>query len=332
MTPPATAVPLAGVAAVVIGRNEGERLRRCLESLRREVALVVYVDSGSTDGSRERARALGVQTVELDLSRPFTAARARNEGFAAVRAADPSVALVQFVDGDCEVQPRWLALAAAYLRAEPAAAVVAGRRRERWPERSLYNRLCDIEWAVAAGPARSCGGDAMFRADALAAVGGYRPDLIAGEEPELCVRLRAAGWRVQVLAVEMTLHDAAMTRFRQWWLRSVRAGHAYAEGAALHGAPPECHGVRETRRALSWGLALPLCTLLLALVQPWALLLFAAYPAQVLRLAARPGGPWRERAAHAAFLVIGKFAETQGVLRYWRHRAARRHGGLIEYK
>lgn len=332
MNLPASEAPLAGVAAVVIGRNEGERLRRCLLSLRREVGLVVYVDSGSTDGSRELARGLGVETVELDLSRPFTAARARNAGFAAVRAADPAVALVQFVDGDCEVQPRWLGRAAAYLQAEPQAAVVAGRRRERWPERSLYNRLCDLEWAVPAGPARACGGDAMFRADALAQVGGYRDTLIAGEEPELCVRLRAAGWRVQVLAEEMTLHDAAMTRFRQWWLRSVRAGHAYAEGAALHGAPPECHGVRETRRALAWGVALPAAVALLAPLQPWALLLLALYPAQVLRLAARPGGPWRLRAAHAGFLVIGKFAEAQGILRYWRHRLVQRQGGLIEYK
>ena len=37
--------------AVVIGRNEGVRLRRCLLSLRAGVDYVVYVDSGSTDNS-----------------------------------------------------------------------------------------------------------------------------------------------------------------------------------------------------------------------------------------------------------------------------------------
>ena len=53
----------------------------------------------------------------------------------------------------------------------------------------------------------------------LYGVGGFNPAVIAGEEPELCVRLRQAGWKIHRLDAEMTLHDAAMTSWRQWWKR-----------------------------------------------------------------------------------------------------------------
>ena len=277
------------VGVVVIGRNEGERLRRCLESVRRRGPGVVYVDSGSTDGSVALAAGLGATVVELDMRRPFTAARARNEGLRRLQAIAPDLAFVQFVDGDCEMVAGWLPLAERFLEAEPQVAAVCGRRRERFPERSVYNRLCDLEWNTPIGEARACGGDAMMRAEALRQVGGYRDDLIAGEEPELCVRLRAAGWKIWRLDAEMTLHDAAMTRFGQWWRRNVRAGYAYAEGVRLHGAPPERHWVREWRSAWFWGAGLPLAIVLFAaIVGPVALWAFAIYPLQVA--AAADGG------------------------------------------
>jgi hypothetical protein len=166
-----------------------------------------------------------------------------------------------------------------------------------------------------------------MRLQALRQVGGYRDSLIAGEEPELCVRLRQAGWQIWRLDAEMTLHDARITRFAQWWRRSKRAGHAFAEGAALHGAPPERHWVQQTRRALLWGAVLPLVIVLLTLViGPGALLLALVYPAQVLRLSRGNGIAW------AFFAVLGKFAEAQGALSYHLNRARRRQTGIIEYK
>ncbi|MBX3621812.1 MAG: glycosyltransferase [Rhizobacter sp.] len=321
------------IAAVVIGRNEGERLRRCLDSMVGSVDPIVYVDSGSTDGSVAMARGKGVDVVALDLSRPFTAARARNEGFRRVLATHPETDYVQFVDGDCEVQPGWLALGRDFLGQHPEVAAVCGWRQERKPQESVYNLLCDIEWKVPPGPAKACGGDVMMRAAALDGVGGYRDDLIAGEEPELCVRLRAKGWGVHVLGVAMTLHDAAMTRFSQWWMRNVRAGFALAEGAHLHGAPPERHCVRELRRALVWGLGLPLVVLCATLVVgAGGLGLLAIYPLQVARLYVKAEGDHRRRLARATFLTLAKFPEVQGALRYWRLKTLRRSGGLIEYK
>ncbi|UWQ92254.1 glycosyltransferase [Rhodobacteraceae bacterium M382] len=312
----------ARIDAVVIGRNEGDRLLACLRSLTGQVREIVYVDSGSTDGSVEHARDLGATVVELDLTRPFTAARARNAGIAQLPPGD----FVQLVDGDCTVDPGWVATAATVLSDQPKVAVVCGRRREQAPQDSVYNRLCDREWDTPVGETLACGGDAMMRREALRQVGGYRDDLIAGEEPELCVRLRQEGWTIQRINAEMTRHDARILRFSQWWQRSRRAGFAFAEGAALHGAPPERHWVRETQRALVWGVALPVAAVVSAVLHPmgWALLLL--YPTQVLRLSRRLG------LETAFFTVVAKFPEAQGALEFLWHKRRASKRGLIEYK
>lgn len=313
---------------VAIGRNEGERLRACLESVVNQLDHVVYVDSGSTDGSVALAEGMGVHVVALDMSIPFTAARARNEGWRALLEKAPNLDYVQFVDGDCTVAGGWLPAAHAFLSVHPGHAVVCGRRRERFPERSIYNQMCDAEWNTPIGDAKACGGDALIRVAALRQVNGYRDDLIAGEEPEMCVRLRQAGWKIHRLDHEMTLHDAAMTRFGQWWRRTVRGGHAFAEGAWLHGAAPERHWVRETARALFWGAAWPLPVLMLAIwVSPWAWGLLLAYPLQVFRLSRLQGG-----FLHAFFMVLGKFAEARGALTFYKNLMLRRQRSLIEYK
>lgn len=319
------------IGAVIIGRNEGDRLGLCLASVSAQVPHIVYVDSGSDDGSVERARMAGAEVVELDMTQAFTAARARNAGFEALT-ANRDVEFVQFIDGDCELQEGWIAHASAFLMQHSDTAVAFGRRRERFPEKSIYNRLCDWEWDTPIGMVDACGGDTLMRVKAFSDVDGFDPSLIAGEEPELCVRLRAWRWQIWRLDHEMTLHDADMTRFGQFWKRTHRAGHAFAEGAALHGLPPERHWVRETRKAVIWGLVLPLVILLSAwLISPKALYLFLAYPAQIVRLGLREG---RNAAAweRAVLLVVGKFAEMTGVLEYWVRRLLGRPRGLVEYK
>lgn len=323
----------APVGLVAIGRNEGDRLRKCLMSVLGQVGQVVYVDSGSTDGSVEMARSLGVVVVELDMTRPFTAARARNEGFKGLRELAPELVYVQFVDGDCEVVAGWLDKAVLFLNQRLDVAVVCGRRRERFPDSTVYNMLCDIEWDTPVGEAKDCGGDALMRVDAFERVGGYRDDLIAGEEPELCVRLRAAGWKIWRLGEEMTLHDAAMTRFGQWWKRTLRSGYAYAEGAHLHGAPPEMHRVKETRRVWMWSLGIPVVIVSLAMwLWIWCLVLLLIYPVQVARLALRGTRSMRENWWRALFLVLGKFPEAIGQLTFLYNRLTGKTARLIEYK
>lgn len=324
----AAATEATGTGAVLIGRNEGARLVRALAAVRASgLSPVIYVDSGSTDGSVAAAEAAGAEVVLLDTAQPFTAARARNEGFRVLRGRGDPPALVQFIDGDCALRDGWIGAATAFLAAHPEVAAVCGRRRERFPEASVYNRLIDIEWDTRPGEARACGGDVLMRAAALEGVGGYNPGLIAGEEPELCVRLRQAGWTIWRLDAEMTWHDAGLTRFSQWWKRTRRAGHAFAEGAALHGAPPERHNVAAVRRALIWGAALPLAILAGCLVTPWALLLAALWPLKMARLMARG-----RDGAHAFFLTLGNIPEALGVLEYRWKRLTGRSSRLIEYK
>jgi GT2 family glycosyltransferase len=311
------------VDAVIIGRNEGARLVACLASVAPQVRRMVYVDSGSTDGSVAAAQAAGAQVVALDMGQPFTAARARNAGMAVLEEAE----FVLLIDGDCTLQPGFVPAALAAFDQHLMAVVVCGRRRERYPWASVYNAMCDAEWDTPVGLAKACGGDALMRLEAVRHVGGFRESLIAGEEPELCLRLRAAGGEVWRIDAEMTLHDAAIKEFGQWWRRTVRAGHAFAEGAHLHGAGPERHWVRETRRAWVWGVILPAVILLALLVKPLgAFVLALFYPLQMLRLSRRMP---RE---HAALTVLGKLAEGWGVVQFTIGRLLDRRRGLIEYK
>jgi glycosyltransferase involved in cell wall biosynthesis len=317
---------------VTIGRNEGDRLKRCLQSLPPN-APVVYVDSGSTDGSDLWARDFGAQLIRLDQSSPFTAARARNAGFRRLIEIVPNASFVQFIDGDCELARDWPATALTFLQQHEDVAAAFGRRRERHPDRSVYNQLCDWEWDGPEGNARAFGGDVMLRASALQAVGGYRDSLIAGEEPELCVRLRASRWRIFRLKAEMTLHDAAMVHFGQWWQRTRRSGYAFAEGAHLHGSPPEQHWVWESRRAWLWGFWIPLlCLAAGVVVMPWGFLSFFVYPAQLLRQTLREKGAFRERVIKGFFQLFGRFPETLGQLQFLRDRFFGRTNALIEYK
>lgn len=321
------------IGVVVIGRNEGERLERCLASLVGSADKIVYVDSGSADGSVTMARRLGVEVVALDMTQPFTAARARNAGFHRLQQLQPNVRYVQFVDGDCEVVAGWLGSARAFLDEHTEFAVVSGRCRERFPERSVYNLLCDLEWDTPIGEAKACGGNALMRAEIFAAMEGFRSNMIAGEEPELCVRLRTAGWRVWRLDSEMALHDAAMTHFRQWWQRSLRAGHAFAEGAFLHGASPQQHWLRESRRAWLWGLGIPVVIAVASLLLGWfGLLLLLVYPLQVVRLARKGARSARDNWLQAGFLVLGKFPEMLGQVKFLLGRFGAGKASLIEYK
>jgi glycosyltransferase involved in cell wall biosynthesis len=323
---------LTQYGVVVIGRNEGARLKQCLMSIP-ESQITVYVDSGSTDGSIEWARNHGADVVRLDTNAGFTAARARNAGFTRIRHLAPQLDYVQFIDGDCELRQAWPPQAIEFLSTHQQVCAVFGRRRERYPERSVYNWLCDREWDVPIGDAKSCGGDVMMRVSALAAVGGYRNDLIAGEEPELCVRLRTAGWQIWRIDREMTLHDAAITKLKQWWLRTARSGYAFAQISQLHGASPERFWVWESRRAWIWGSLLPLISMAAVLWFGWpGVAVLLVYPLQMLRRMARLSGSMRIRFRLAFFEMLGRFSESLGQMKFMRDQLMGSRGGIIEYK
>jgi GT2 family glycosyltransferase len=350
---------MSDIGVIAIGRNEGERLRRCLASVAGRRLPVVYVDSASTDGSAKLARSLGVEVVDLDMSLPFSAARARNEGFERLTRTAPDVKFVQFVDGDCEIVDGWIERARRELENRPDAAVVCGRRRERFPDASVYNRLADLEWDTPVGEAESCGGDAMMRVEPLRAAGGFDASVVAGEEPELCQRLRRAGWKVLRVDAEMTLHDSAMLTFGQWWKRAVRSGYGAADVAARFG--DRGLFVKMTRSARWWAVDWTVLVLVFAVVGPvatWLValgssresshlalrlgiglgmagILFSALPLQIVRIASRVRKrvpDWRAALAYGFLTMIGKWANYRGQVRYRRDRRAGKNTRMIEYK
>lgn len=326
--------PLRG--AVAIGRNEGERLRQCLLSLRAtSFDSIVYVDSGSSDSSVEVAGSLGIEVVSLDLNRPFTAGRARNEGFRRLCETNPRVDFVQFIDGDCRLAEGWLDAATAVLLEDPATAIVCGRRKEVSPEASVYNRLCDIEWNSPVGIADSCGGDFLVRRHAFEMVDGFEPRLIAGEEPELCYRLRKEGWIVRRIDRLMTFHDAAMKKWSQWARRACRSGYAYMARAQLHFRDGSKYCWRQNARIVLWAAVLPAAAVTLAVAaSPWFLLLLALYPVQVLRLrrALRTEEASMSPTTYALFSVAGNWLEFSGQMLFLYRRLAGTEQTIIEYK
>lgn len=320
------------VAAVVIGRNEGQRLVNCLNSIRADISQVVYVDSGSTDDSLANAAAANVPSLSLGTNLPFTAARARNLGavYLSKLAAPPTY--IQFIDGDCELQPFWLAKARAFMERHPDYAVVCGRRRERYPDQSIFNRWCDLEWQTPIGDTQACGGDAFVRLSAFQQLSGYRAEMIAGEDPELCFRLRSAGWRIYRLDDEMTLHDAAILRVSQWFQRTRRGGYAYALGHSLHGRTPERYWQKECLSIAVWGGLLPLITLIGVFFTPWALALLLLYPIQIYRVGSKRQDVGEGKWLWASGIVLGKFPEALGMLGFYVGRLLRKSSRIIEYK
>ncbi len=326
------------IGYVVIGRNEGERLKACLRSISSNA--MVYVDSGSSDGSAEWASANGADCVALDMSRPFTAARARNAGVEQLLKTHPGVSYVMFLDGDCVLAEDWVETSRIAIEADDQVAVVCGRRKERFPEHSLYNLLCDIEWNTPIGEAKACGGDALYRVDVFRTLGGFDPSFIAGEEPELCFRIRQAGYKILRVDQLMTFHDADIHSFSQWWRRVKRSGYAYWLNAYKHGGESaERFKVRETLNILMWG-ALITLTIILTLLwaSPIPALFFTLFTCvkyvTLLKFYhyVESGYGRKARLVHVAMMFVGKVPQLLGVIQGMFNTYFSKPHTLVEYK
>ena len=330
------------VSVVVIGRNEGRRLAACLESINATHAEgyateIIYVDSDSTDGSPETAAALGARVIRVKPQRP-SAALGRNAGWNAAKGQ-----FILFLDGDTLLHPDFVGRALAELR-DPAIAIVWGHRRELAPHQSLYVRVLDLDWVYPPGDSEFCGGDALVRRDALDRVGGFDQSLIAGEEPEMCRRMRALGYRIVHIDAPMTQHDLALTTFRAYWRRAFRAGHAYAEIAARFRHSPDPLWQREAQRNLIHGGALLSAPLVLLLTvallnQPALLVALASQCALAFALLARTARrcAWKSGDALGCWLYavhshVQQLPILFGQLAQRLDARRGRQRGLIEYK
>jgi GT2 family glycosyltransferase len=247
------------VGVIIIGRNEGERLKAALQScLTGKNPICLYVDSGSTDGSVELAKTIGIKVHELDPSRPFSAARARREGVEIMSIDYPELDFYQFLDSDCTLLSGWLSRAREFIIQRDDVAIVCGLLREAAPGRSIYNKINAVQWNVPSGEIDSCGGIFMIRRNVYEEVGGFNSLLLTGEEPELCARIRAAGYRIIRLNYEMACHDSGLVCFSEWWKRAVWGGYGDAiEFRTLDGEVTQ-QRQRETHSSLFWGALIPL--------------------------------------------------------------------------
>ncbi len=326
------------IGCVVIGRNEAARLPATLASVTAAGLPMIYVDSGSTDDSVAIAQTVGAPVVNLDPARPFTAARARNEGLDALTVAHPDAAYVMFLDGDCCLDPKFPDRAVTALRADPDCAVIVGHLHEEQTAPSIYTRLSAIEWSSTTGEIRdfgNFGGIMLARISDIRSIGGFNAAMIAGEDSELGVRLSLAGKRVVKIDADMATHRADIVRFGQWWRRSVRAGHALAHRYTLHGASRLQDCKRAYWSTITWGGVMPVAAFALAPVtQGLSLLLCAAYGALMIRMTGhfrRQGAGLATAGTAALFGIMAKFANFIGLVRFHIHRA-RGLTKLVEYK
>lgn len=329
------------LSVVVIGRNEGARLERCLRSVGamapcdgRAIGYeIIYVDSASSDGSPQLAADFGARVLSLPPGRT-TAALGRNAGWRAATAP-----FVLFLDGDTILDPRFVADSLKDFGSDTA--IVWGHRREIHPEKSIFNRVLDLDWIYAPGIVEFCGGDALVRREALQQVNGFDENLIAGEEPEMCRRMRAQGWKILHVDRPMTGHDLAMTAWSQYWRRATRAGYAYAEVSERFrssGLPFWEEDARRNRnRALILGAAALVALAASVLARSiWpgtiAAILFAALVARTASRAGWKGSSLATRLAYGVHSHLQQIPIYLGQLRYFRDKKAGRSRGLIEYK
>lgn len=335
---------IPGVGAVAIGRNDWAHIARGLPTLTRQVQHVVYADSGSTDGSPERARALGVHVVEITQP-PHSAARGRQVGFEHLLLIDPSIRYVQFIDGDCLLDPSWLETAVKFMEEHPRCATLAGRRREEFPGNTLYNALIDIEWDGRPGPADYLGGDSLCRVDAVKQIGGWNVTLIAGEDPDFGFRMKDAGWENHRLADLMDVHDVDMRSFRSYWLRVVRAGYCYLEVGWLHRHGTGRWWLKRVRSSILYGGLMPLAWIaglaLMFMLNPWWIGLALALPITLIYLrlllklytfAKSKDASLKHALAYAGLNTLCKLALFQGTVKRLLYAMRGKQAALIEYK
>ena len=331
-TPEAGQPTPRSVGYVAIGRNEGARLERCLDALKLISEHVVYVDSGSHDASVMQARARDIETIELSADKPFSAARARNEGAEHLTTRWPDITHIQFIDGDCELEAAFPAKALARFYEDENIALVTGFCREAHPEASLYNLICDIEWRGPVGTIDACGGIFMIRRDVFEQVGGFDPGVIAAEDDDLCIRVRAEGFYLERIDATMCWHDANMHHFSQWWRRAERAGHAYALVGARH--PGYFKG--QKRRAIIFGGILPLLfATSLIVFGAWALVLLIPFGLSFARLwqrYRRDAATKPKAGSFAGLMVLSKIPNFLGMIGYWWKHRTGKTVNIIEYK
>lgn len=335
----AASVPRASLSIVVIGRNEGQRLARCLESTRAvrgfEKIQLIYADSASTDGSPELAARYGAEVIVVHPERP-TAAIGRNAGWRLATAE-----FVLLLDGDTVLHPDFPRAAFDAMSANSRICAVWGNLREIYPDKSIYTRVLDLDWVYAPGEVEACGGNVLMRRSALIEVDGFDGTLIAGEEPEMCRRLRACGYSILHIDHPMAGHDLHITRASQYWKHARRAGYAYAEVSDRFRQSEDPLWLADSRRCFILGSFWSLSILVAIIVAGirLSLLPVAIWLCLFVTISLRSAwrSRWKDKNA-ITLMLYGAHSHLQkvpiviGQLQYFLDKRRGRRRDLIEYK
>jgi len=220
------------VSAIVVNWNRRDLLRNCLESLRRQRGIrleIIVVDNGSTDGSLEMMEREFPATAELPVKR---IANATNLGFCAANNQGIAVAegeWIALLNNDAEAEPDWLAKLVGAVKEREDVGMAAckilvyedpsridkaghlmyldGQNRGRGSGRKDVGQY-DAEEEVLFPD----GCAAMYRRGMLEEIGGFDEDFFAyGDDAELGLRARIAGWKCLYVPAAVVRHHRAST-------------------------------------------------------------------------------------------------------------------------
>ena len=231
------------VDIVIIGRNEGELLRRAITSCQREASdfasaghpqpRIIYVDSRSTDGSLKLAQSLAVETYVVEGR--LNPAAGRHLGFEHCQGK-----YVFFLDGDMEVYPGWLSEAIAYLEEHTRVAGVAGFVDWEVIDNGKVIHIPNHSGIRKHGQkvTTDVGGGFAYRSEALRNVGDYDPTMTRYGEFEMYLRIVAGGYELVYLAVPMAIHrDLKGSMGLNFVRRSLFTPNIFIPGVVARRAP-----------------------------------------------------------------------------------------------
>lgn len=235
-----TAVPQVTVVMPVL--NGTRTIGECLDALAAQEGLgeweLVVVDNGSTDGTAEfvRDHRLGKEGRARVVNEPARGPyAARNAGI-----GEATAPVIAFTDCDCVPETGWLS---AGLRAIASGAdLVGGQIVQRgsasptiWEryDRATYlhqDRFIAVEHFAATA-------NLFVRASVIAAIGRFRPELVASGDLEFGQRATRAGYRLLYAPDAKVLHHPRTT-MRDTWDLHRKLGSGFAELARYYERPP----------------------------------------------------------------------------------------------
>jgi glycosyltransferase involved in cell wall biosynthesis len=219
------------LAVVLISKNQAWNIGRLIESIILRTACVpsremVLVDSASTDDTVATASMYAINVLRLRPDQPLSPAAGRYVGY-----KHTSAPLVLFLDGDMELCAGWLERALKVLRSQPDVAVVTGLTVDVWPATKAADSAeaePSLEYSTGLTEVPYIAGAGLYRRQALEHVGSFNPYLYSDEEPELCIRIRQAGYRIVQLDTPIAYHystpSEALSTLVNRWRRNLYLG------------------------------------------------------------------------------------------------------------